>query len=266
VIAPLLDFNDTTVWKYVHSYEENIQNMHPLISPKYLYAMVKVFLDKVHRTPAKRPSKHAGYLADQSFPQYGDTGTKRKRSPGVDDLDTPPGVSPVSSKPGKPPIERSIQSALVLLVLALGKICLWRDKIPEVLPVSEPMQGSPVMRNGHPLSPIQGSPPAYAPMPLSSALPSPKDFSRSRRGSFQSGTAALPKSVPFAKRNMDVIPGLDYFATATDILGGQLAGSTMLHIYANILAGLYHGQLGRVLESYAYIRQAGLTLQSKLRP
>lgn len=68
------------------------------------------------------------------------------------------------------------------------------------------------------------------------------------------------------KRNLDVIPGLDYFAYATDILGGQLAGTSLRHIHAYILAGLYHGQLGRVMESYAYIKEAGWALQIKMRP
>lgn len=67
-------------------------------------------------------------------------------------------------------------------------------------------------------------------------------------------------------RNMDVIPGLDYFAYATDIIGGQLAGTSLRHIHAHILAGLYHGQLGRVMESYAHIKEAGMALQIKMRP
>ena len=51
-----------------------------------------------------------------------------------------------------------------------------------------------------------------------------------------------------------------------DILGGQLSGATLTHVYTNLLAGLYHGQLGRVVESYAYIRQASYALQVQLRP
>ena len=74
------------------------------------------------------------------------------------------------------------------------------------------------------------------------------------------------KGATSLKRNMDVIPGLDYFAYATDILGGQLAGTNLQHVHAYILAGLYHGQLGRVVESFAYILQAGLALQIKMRP
>lgn len=271
VNVPTLDFTEHLVWTYVKSYQDNIQNMHPLIIPKELNAMVHLFLENVRRTTAKRSNKYgeAGNVArfaDMRDQTSSDIGQKRKRSPGVGPSATPPGVTPIPSKPAKPVFERSIQNALVLLVLALGKICLCKEKIPEVVPVNDPSQGSPVIRNGHPLSPMQGSPPSYAPMPLSSTLPSPKDLAGSRRGSFQSGTTSLPRIISVSKRNLDVIPGLDYFATATDILGGQLGGATLKHVYANILAGLYHGQLGRVLESYAYIRQAGYALQTKMRP
>ena len=65
---------------------------------------------------------------------------------------------------------------------------------------------------------------------------------------------------------MEVIPGLDYFAYATDILGNHTGGHSLPHVYACLLAGLYHGQLGRVLESYHYIARASLTLHGVLRP
>jgi hypothetical protein len=270
--VPTMDFSEKVVWQYVKSYEENIQNMHPLIIHKELKAMVCLFLDNVRQTTARRMNKHPdstkwypSNIRDTGSREFGDFGVKRKRSPGSDPSVTPPGVSPGSTKPVKPVFERSIQNAVVLLVLALGKICLHRDKIPE--PVGDPSQPSPVIRNGYPASPMQNSPPFSAPIPLSSALPSPKEaIAGSRRGSFQGGTPSFQRPAATAKRNLDVIPGLDYFATATDILGGQLGGVTLRHVWANILAGLYHGQLGRVLESYAYIRQASYALQTKMRP
>ena len=61
-------------------------------------------------------------------------GTKRKRSPAADDH------PPVPLLKFKLPF-RSIHSAIVLSVLALGKICLHRDKIPELVPEKDrPMQ------------------------------------------------------------------------------------------------------------------------------
>lgn len=260
------DFSEALVWKYVKSFQDNIQNMHPLIIPRELNAMVKLFLDTVQQT-GNRSSQGAGiakFVATTPSAQP-ETGTKRKRSPGPDGAEQPP----VSPKSTKPVFQRSINNAVVLLVLALGKVCLHKDRIPDVVPVSEPQQGSPLARNGYPASPIQGSSPSYASHSHSAGLPSPKEGGErggpSRRASFQ-GSGSSIKGGRSLKRNLDVIPGLDYFAYATDILGGQLAGTSLRHIYAYLLAGLYHGQLGRVLESYAYIKEAGFAIQVKMRP
>ncbi|KAK3378604.1 hypothetical protein B0H63DRAFT_252269 [Podospora didyma] len=271
-----LDFSEPTVWKYVKSYQDNIQNMHPLIIPVELNAMVKLFLDGIQQSlkPAKRSDIARFVTFSPMGAPEGGMGKRKRSSPGPDGAELPL----PTPKAGKPTFQRSINNALVLLVLALGKICLIKDKkIPDVVPVGEPSHGSPVVRNGHaagPPSPSQGSPPSYASHSHSSGLPSPKEGAersvggtgKSRRPSFQ-GSGGLPpvKSGP-PRRNLDVIPGLDYFAYATDILGGQLAGTSLRHIHAYILAGLYHGQMGRVVESYAYIKEAGWALQIKMRP
>lgn len=258
-----LDFSEASVWKYVRSYEENIQNMHPLIIPNELHAMVKVFLDNIQQS--KSAGAGIAKFVNPTIAAQPEPGSKRKRqSPGPEGADS----LPPPAKPAKPAFQRSIQNALVLLVLALGRICLWKDKkLPEPVPVTDPAHGSPQVRNGHPASPHQGSPPSSLSHSQSSGLPSPKEnVASSRRASFQGTTPTAMKTPTSMKRNIDVIPGLGYFATATDILGGQLAGATLRHVHANILAGLYHGQLGRVMESYAYIRQASFSLQIKMRP
>lgn len=263
------DFSESTVWKYVKSFNDNIQNMHPLIIPNELNAMVKLFLDGLH--PSSRSKGGGSNIAKFAVGSQGETSLKRKRtSPGPEGGSSEPSLPP---KVGRPMFQRSINNALVLLVLALGKICLHKDKrLPDVVPVSEPVQhGSPFLRNGNPApaSPSQGSPPSCASHSHAAGLPSPKDSGEragtSRRSSFQ-GSGVSAKPVASLKRNLDVIPGLDYFAHATDILGGQLAGTSLRHIHAYILAGLYHGQLGRVVESYAYIKEAGWALQIKMRP
>ncbi|KAJ4306069.1 hypothetical protein N0V88_000865 [Collariella sp. IMI 366227] len=260
------DFSENVVYKYIQSFQDNIQNLHPLILPQELNAMVKLFLDTVQQSTARQSksasiAKFVGSGASQS-----ETGAKRKRR--TED-EGGPESPPVSPRSAKPVFQRSINNALVLLALALGKICLHKDRLPDVVPVSEPLHGSPVARNGYPASPIQGSSPSYTSHSHSNSLPSPKDGAErpgaSRRSSFQSGGPSM-KGATSLRRNMDVIPGLDYFAYATDILGGQLAGTSLRHIHAYLLAGLYHGQLGRVLESYAYIKEAGYAVQIKMRP
>ena len=164
---------------------------------------------------------------------------------------------------------RTIHSALVLLVLALGKICLHRDPIPDVVrdTPDAPTPNSPLIRNGFPASPLQGSPPGVVSQSQSSGLPSPREIERgmsSRRPSIQ-GLAPATRGIQM-KRNMDVIPGLEYFALATDIIGSHVAGHNLKHVYVFILAGLYHGQLGRIIESWSYINLASTRLHAILRP
>ena len=70
-------------------------------------------------------------------------------------------------KPGKP--NRTIRNALVLLVFALGKICLHKGAIPYVVPDNDaPGRAPPSIRNGH-LIPLSSS------RSQSSGLPLPKE-------------------------------------------------------------------------------------------
>ncbi|KAI0012338.1 hypothetical protein F4779DRAFT_626040 [Xylariaceae sp. FL0662B] len=264
------DWDSAKVWKYVQSFRDNILNMHPIIIPKELNAQVKLFLERLPRTTSNQSnntkvSSNARFVNQPSSvpPSIVETGMKRKRSPAADEQ------SPSASfqKPGRP--YRSIQNALVLLVFALGKVCLHKDKIPDPISDSDPpTHNSPSVRNGVLASPLQGSPPGLLSQSQSSGLPSPKEGERvfmSRRSSFQ-GQAPNTKGTHTHRRNLDVIPGLEYFAMATDILGSHIGGFNLKHVYVNILAGLYHGQLGRVLESWSYISLASRTLQVILRP
>ncbi|EJT68926.1 hypothetical protein GGTG_13516 [Gaeumannomyces tritici R3-111a-1] len=95
-------------------------------------------------------------------------------------------------------------------------------------------------------------------MPLHADLPIVHGRREHSISSYVRGKA-MPKGI------WDVIPGLDYLALATDIIGNQVGGSTFWHIYANLLAGLYYGQLGRVLESYSHILAASMKVQQLMR-
>ena len=261
------DYDPGRVWDYVQSFKDHILNMHPIIIPKELDAMVKLFLETLPSPRPKQPKTSASAkFVNQpasSIPPFAEAGTKRKRSPAADEPN--PGVP--FQKPGRP--YRSIHSALVLLVLALGKICLHREPIPDVVRESSeiPSANSPLIRNGFPVSPLQGSPPNLLSQSQSSGLPSPREIERgipSRRPSIQGGGLSA-KGVQM-KRNFDVIPGLEYFALATDIIGSHIGGHNLKHVYVLILAGLYHGQLGRIIESWSYINLASTRLHAILRP
>jgi hypothetical protein len=260
----VLDFNEEDVWRYVQSYKDNIQNMHPIIHSQDLQYVVQRFLE---REVGKRGNGRYVYPAptpNTSAPMQDSTGFKRKRSPEADNAD-----DYASASRGVRP-QRSIQTAIVLLVLALGKICLVSNsKLPNVVPAEEriPFE-SPHVRNGILAPSVQSSPPAPSQPSTSSGLPSPQDYSDRPEGPRRTSQYGSSQSRPglARRKNMEVIPGLDYFAYATDILGNHTGGHSLPHVYACLLAGLYHGQLGRVLESYHYIARASLTLHGVLRP
>jgi hypothetical protein len=268
------DLRRETVLRYVDSYNRNINNMHPILIPRRLNALVEAFLKSI-------PSSHARPRQVENLTGHGSNtrgpsasfvgggsrnpespGRKRKRSPAsTAEGSEVPSQSIWDHKPGHP--FRSISTALVLLVMALGEICEHTKKIPDIYPdqIDDQTWASPHMRNGHP---VQSSPTISTP----TGLPSPQEggaHSRSRRTSLE-GPPFFPKRANPKARNLDLLPGLSYFALATDIIGNQLGGNSLQHVHANILAGLYHGQLGRVLESHTYIYNACRGLQVILRP
>lgn len=271
------DFSEAKVWEYVRSFQEHILNMHPIIRPKVLYEWVQHFLDtlpskSIHSKYSKPGGKGASFAVGSMTTSMmtESTGSKRKRSPERDGLEVPSTPSPGRS--GRP--ERSIHNALVLTILALGKICQHRDRIYDALHQVEPVpHGSPLTRNGIPPSPSQGSPPSISSHSHSSGGPaaSPRETERgfqSRRSSIHgSSTAGTSRGGLGLKKNYEAIPGLEYFAFATDILGNHTgAYKNMKNVYALIFAGLYHGQLARPMESFAFIHQASHKLQVIMRP
>ncbi|ROV96468.1 hypothetical protein VSDG_05439 [Cytospora chrysosperma] len=255
-----LDFDVQKVWSYVESYKNHIQNMHPLIPPEDLSALVATFLEEVG-AKKQRVAKFTNQQEAHVQPSL-DHDRKRKRSPAPNGSETAP--PPKRLKP-----QRSVNHALVLLVLALGKICQWRDrKLPDVPEREATNSSSPLVRNGHVTSPNQGSPPSsISQSPGLAGLSSPKEHERtaaSRRSSMQAPTSAASPAPP--KKNYEIIPGLEYFAYATDILGNQFGSYRLTYIQAHILACLYYGQLGRVIASFRHIRFACQSIIDKLQP
>lgn len=267
-----LDFDEKKVWEYVASYKDHIQNMHPLIPPRDLDAMVVSFLSEVGAPQKSRGIAKFANQQEATASTSLDYDRKRKRSPAPNGIEA--GPMPKRQKP-----QRSIKHALVLLVLALGKISMVRDrKLPDPIekekdynPVNN---GSPIVRNGLVTSPTHGSPPssALSQSPGQAGLPSPKDIERSaasRRSSVQTTGIQAPTSAASPappKRNYEVIPGLEYFAYATDILGNQFGGYKLNHAQAHILASLYYAQLGRVIPSFRHVRFACQVIIDKLQP
>ncbi|KAI9743999.1 MAG: hypothetical protein M1818_002733 [Claussenomyces sp. TS43310] len=247
-----LEVDEATVRRLAGKYMDCINNMHPIILPAAMENMIRQFLKEVpDHKPAATKNPLAGFAGDSSVP------FKRKRS--VETIEVPT-VAPPKARWAR----RSIHTALMLMILALGKICEHTGPIPDVVHENEPQAGgSAYFRNGYP-SPTNASPVVS---PQAPSGPSPKEGElrvRFRRGS--TGASLQPRRLPATPRNRDVIPGLAYFAEATNILGNQLGGNTIHHVHANILACLYYGQLARVAESHASIHSANRALYNLLKP
>lgn len=171
-----IDLEEGTVWKYVEGYLQNIQNMHPLIIPKELYSMVQTFLNTIstssHEPRAAAPV--AKFITQQSS--------------------NAPIANPLTQPQKTKTLYRDIDTALILTVLALGKISLH---------------------------------------------PQEKDLDH---------------------------PGREYFAIATDIIGNHIGAITLKHVWVNILASVYFGQISRPIQSLERVALAWRTLQYLIRP
>ena len=260
----LLELDPTTVMRLVESYMSHMNIMHPILSPKKFRVLVQRWLATVPVAPRKVTSPEARFGKNSAATSSSHSrGTKRNRSSGLQEQQEPASASPINQDGPA----RTITTALVMVVLALGRICEYREKIPDVLPTSDTTSNcSPAIRNGFPLSPLQNPPPISS---QTSILSSQRVKARAQIPHRRSSLEAMhPKEfTPYIPaRNWDVIPGLTYFHIAMEIAGSQLGGNSLEHVHVYILAALYHGQLARVLESYEYIRLASARMQTLLRP
>jgi hypothetical protein len=253
------NLDPVTVERLCQSYMEYMNNIHPLFTPNAITRLRKHFMKSVPPTPKHTvaQSTSASFIGVMA-PSPPLSNLKRKS----------PGGFPVSadSKSGSWKPERNMTTALMFLIMALGKICEHGGPLPDVVrEVSMSKTGEYTIKPRHPRSPLMSdsSPPSSTP---SSAHPSPQEPDRAQipnRRMSTDGARGMVMARP--PKNMDVIPGLAYFATAMDILGSQWGGNSLQHVYAHILACLYYGQLGRVYQSHASIFEASRALQVIMR-
>jgi hypothetical protein len=247
-----LDLEAATVDRLITSYLDHIHIMHPILDPQRIRRLSKQVIKNLppDTTPKTKLPGPPGFMADSAA-------RRQKQSPQSDVTDP---ITSTQLKPGRP--QRSTSTALLLIVLALGKICEYTGKIPNVLPEKNELStsDSPSVRNGH-LSPIQASPTISS---NSSGLPSPHEGDRHRPGARRASVDAPLSKLSNHARNWDVIPGLAYVAHATDIVGNDVGEPTLESVQVNILTGLYFGQLARPVRSQGYIALASSALQSLL--
>lgn len=261
-----LEIGCQTLDKLLNLYLENIHILHPFLDKNMLTKMVKRFAaDYSPDFPRKRSKLDVSTMGapiplegrrEPTLHQH--KSAKRKHSDTQYQSMGSELASPTAPFAVQPRFQRAISTAIVLLVMALGKICEWRDPLPG--PVVDDGKENPAAR----LAPI-------SPFPSTSESASPLSIRQSPTSSTQTmSTTSTPSGLPMRDpsfrppaedtsaglRNLDVIPGLAYYAFATDIMGNCHGGNDLSHVQANLLAALYTGQLARAFESWTWIHSA----------
>jgi hypothetical protein len=153
---------------------------------------------------------------------------KRKRTankfPGTTGGEAAPNRPGIPNLGGVLEIEYSIANAIVLLVIALGRACNHKDSLPGPTPTT--------------------------------SIPAPNQPSVHWGTKVEQPDVTIVDPVLTGPKNTDVIPGLAYYTVATDILGKFCGGVSLSYIQANLLAGLYMGQLAQNFPSYFFISNA----------
>jgi len=250
--------------------------MHPILNERRLRRMVDAFSRRYGTSQSR-----GAYATPGATNDLDQRPMKRQRSNGSTAISVIPTAEADLRREPVEAIEHSPGNAVVLLVLALGKICLHKAPLPGFVPDSKlqtntviahsagvrgtgdvntsfsmSSPGSAIMRSAHmsPQSPL--ATPHNQPV-------SPVDHGYRHDARHSAPMTNGAASSRFGK-NIDVIPGLSYYAKATEIIGEQADGNDLIHAQIFLLAGLFKGQLARVKESMSWIQMAGRALLSLL--
>ncbi len=142
--------------------------------------------------------------------------------------------------------------------MALGKICEWKD----------PLQ---ILGQDRTQLPPQQAQHAYSPVSMRADLPAHQNVALPNAGFRFGHMSRMPSNEGLSSfekgpKNADIIPGIAYYAYATEILGTTHGSVKLAYVQANLLAGLYAGQLARVFESWRWIAEACRACQVLIRP
>ncbi|KAI4089929.1 MAG: hypothetical protein LQ348_003988 [Seirophora lacunosa] len=273
----LLDIHPRTMRRLLTSYLENIHILHPFLERSRLTRMFERFslrYNKSEQTLSK--TLFTGPISNLALDALKDSASgsqrtaKRKNSSGHYSTSGDPGYVPPQQGTDIR-LEHNMSTAIVLLVMALGRVCECKKPLPGpvYVPGDHPESMAALRRLYSPsrLQPNSRSPPIMEQSPkpatyagMNPSIPSLLSGSRAELASPRS--AADDASGP---RNVDVIPGLVYYAKATDILGNLFGLNDLTQVQAHLLAGLFQGQLARTFESWSWIHSACIACRFLVR-
>ncbi|KAL8691895.1 MAG: hypothetical protein Q9218_002963 [Villophora microphyllina] len=264
-----LDIHPRTMRRLLNSYLENFHILHPFLERSRLTRMFERF--SIRYNPSEQtltkqlfagPVTNLALDALRDGSVGGPRTAKRKHSSGHYNAAGDPNYMPPRND-SEIRLEHSISTAIILLVMALGRIAEWK----------EPLPGPVYVPGDHPEA-TAASRPLYSPSrphashrsPSASTETSPKSSNYAATNpsisSLLSGdrtdisSPRLWADDASQPRNVDVIPGLVYYAKATDILGNVFGLNDLTQVQAHLLAGLFAGQLARTFESWSWIHSA----------
>ena len=232
-----LAINEADVWQYVDSFRHNILIMHPVIQLDELEGRVKNFLGSV-QFKMGRMGQGLGFLRRNSHP------TRKREFSAADLADDETG-------------DDIVNSALIFSIIALGQICS-REKpdSPVVCSADSPFEESSSPKPAVSFSSAAGRIPQMNSSASINVIP---EFS------FLHEPQTLPRS--FTHLHRSDIPGIEYYEHSVQILKEHQRHFSDLQVtYVNIFLGIYHGLLGRPMDSFSFIRQACHNLESIIRP
>ena len=251
-----LIIDPATIYRLQKSYLDNIHILHPFLNKNTLNTMFDNFSATYNGEKYRQRFSSVSATPTNIDGRVEAMHNRGKRKYSDVQIQFSPELSPAPIQPSTaPPLQMSISTAIILLVLALGKICEHEAALPG--PVTDnsreisfrPLSHSPIPPSSEPLSPhsVRQSPISSTQSACNASLASPlmSSFSPINK---QASEDPLP-----GQRNIEVIPGLAYYAKATDILGNCHGGNDLAHVQAHLLAGLYAGQLARAFESWSWI-------------
>lgn len=227
------------------SFMSSIHIMHPILDETWLSYAFFEFAGRVaavHPISTKSRNEDALTMFPPSLPEPSQDSKSNEEDVQAEPLtrsEVGPGVHDnVNGQRCTPRLERSPTTALILLTVALGKICDMKGAIPSIIAPSD--ESTTELRYD------DGAEDEILPVQCSLK----QQRMSSRNGSITN------KSSDVGRRNLDIIPGLPWYAQATDILGNLTGSRDLLYVQCCVLAGLYAGQLANAIESLTWIQIA----------
>lgn len=243
-----LCLNALTISRLYQSFLSHIWILHPILNKTRLHANFERFVRQhghdyssyvasLTTSPTGSTKQHIDQVTQAKAP-------KRKRSDHILDDSGPSPASRGPSESSRFPLERSMNNALMLLVFALGHLCEYKGPVPPPVNNNQPNPNFVNLKSPPSNTPMSAATPGFGP---ESATPDAVG-----RSPFSDNSGRYENKV----RNIDKIPGLAYFAYAVGILGEHHGTPDLLHVQSSLLAGLYLGQMARVIDSWRWINKA----------